>query len=425
MGAPTFMIKPPTPANDIVIIQLQPPPTLRRESGVVWIASPRKKHMQHRIKTRSSENWGDLFRLSNSILPAVFAPCLVLTAWAALVCVFYLVSSIGFLKIWGLPNSVLLITILGSAMSLLLVFRVNTAYDRYYEGRKLWNTVHFQIRNLARFIWIYSASATKEDAARKTSAMYLLIGFAAAIKHALRNEPDHMYDDLGPYIQHVPGFLPKDLRNVRGLPIPLEIIAQLQCFVNKYCTAISSPASMTISALTDCLSSLHRIKTSPIPDAYRIHLKQTVVMYLISLPFQLVASPLQWFTIPFVFFAAMTMLGVEQIGAHIENPFGYDPSDLPQDEFCDSIKAEITQLINSQDSDANSKEWITPCSLEIEFVDPNNLKKVTMAAISAHREQLLSHSVTNGCHGYSFDRLVSVHGMVAKLVGARRLQAEV
>ncbi|KAJ3137218.1 hypothetical protein HK100_000795 [Physocladia obscura] len=305
-------------------------------------------------------------------------------------------------------------------MSLLLIFRVNTAYDRYYEGRKLWNTVHFQIRNLARFIWIYSASTSEEDIARKTSAMYLLIGFASATKHVLRNEPSHLYDDLGPYIRQIPQFSPKIQRVVDGLPIPLEIAIHLQRFLNKYCTA-GYLASATVSGLVDSLSSLHRIKASPIPDAYRIHLKQTVVVYIISLPFQLVASPLQWFTIPFVFFSALTMLGIERIGARIENPFNYDINDLPQDEFCDAITAEIKQIIESEDANEDSKGWITPCSLEIQLVDLENLKKVTIAAILAHKENTVSAATAAQTHGFSFDMLVSVQGMVAKLVGPSHL----
>ncbi|KAJ3135584.1 hypothetical protein HK100_002522 [Physocladia obscura] len=386
------------------------------ESNIEWIKSPRKKRLQHRVSQYSIEHWGDLLRLSNSILPDVFVPSLVLTAWAALVSVFYLVPHVCFLKTWGLPNSILLITILGSAMSLLLVFRVNTAYDRYYEGRKLWNTVHFQIRNLARFIWIYSPSISEEDIFRKTSAMHLLVGFASSTKHALRNEPSHLYDDLGPYIRQIPQFSPKIRRVVGGLPIPLEIAIQLQRFLNKYCTA-GYPASASVSALVDALSSFHRIKASPIPDAFRIHLKQTVVVYIISLPFQLVASPLQWFTIPFVFFSSMIMLGIERIGAKIENPFNYDVNDLPQDEFCDAIAAEIKQIIDSEDANADSKGWITPCSLEIQFVELENLKKLTIAAILAHKENTALTAVTSETHGFSFDMFVSVQGMVAKLVG--------
>ncbi|KAI8607296.1 hypothetical protein BC830DRAFT_1175470, partial [Chytriomyces sp. MP71] len=73
-----------------------------------------------------------------SVIPVVAAPSLGLAAWAAAVSGLYAAYSGpgGWLR--GLPSSQLLITLLGVVMGLLLVFRTNTAYDRFYEGRKTW-----------------------------------------------------------------------------------------------------------------------------------------------------------------------------------------------------------------------------------------------------------------------------------------------
>ncbi|KAJ3135585.1 hypothetical protein HK100_002523 [Physocladia obscura] len=391
------------------------------KASSLWEISPRKRQMQHKIKQYSVDHWGDLFRVSYSVLPSVFLPSIALAAWSTLVCIFYLVPHVNFLQTYGLPNSTLLVTVLGTVMSLLLVFRVNTAYDRFWEGRKLWSTLHFQLRNLARFFWIFAPCETPEDFTRKTNAMNLLIAFAASTKHSLRDEPSHKYIDLGPYLEHIPKYSANAPRIVGGLPIPLEIALHFQKFVDKDCKAVWLLASQAISALADTVTSAHRIKDTPIPAAYRIHLKQTLILYLLSLPFQLVASPLGWFTILIVFFIAMMTLGIEVIGAWIENPFGYDASDLPQDEFCDAIAAEITQIMHSQDRyGAYSKPWLTPCSLEIQRVDLEQLCEVTRTTMAVrHRATSPTETLTN-----NDAELVPVEGMAAKLVGLRPVASQ-
>ena len=98
-----------------------------------------------------------------------------------------------------------------------------------------------------------------------------------------------------------------------------------------------------LSGLTDALSSLERIRTSPIPMAYSIHLKHCLFIYLLAIPFQVgarlgtlrspcllcsldmleysvstqVMNGMYWFTIPTVGTAAFTLLGIESIGRHV------------------------------------------------------------------------------------------------------------
>ncbi len=46
-------------------------------------------------------------------------------------------------------NTMVLHSILGFALSMLLVFRTNTAYDRWWEGRRVWGTMVNHSRSLA------------------------------------------------------------------------------------------------------------------------------------------------------------------------------------------------------------------------------------------------------------------------------------
>jgi putative membrane protein len=95
--------------------------------------------------------------------------------------------------------------------------------------------------------------------------------------------------------------------------------------------------------------------------AYNIHLKQTLVLYLVSLPFQLV-NTCNWATIPIVAIGSFILYGVENIGHEIENPFGYDENDLKLDEFVDKLKMEFLQ-IRGMAPTLDCKNWTVPAEL--------------------------------------------------------------
>ncbi|KAJ3236636.1 hypothetical protein HDU81_010600 [Chytriomyces hyalinus] len=249
-------------------------------------------------------------------------------------------------------------------MGLLLVFRTNTAYDRFYEGRKTWATVQSNLRGLARLIWVGTSPKDEDQRLQRIGAMRLLIAFAAATKHHLRNEGGSDFDDLAPFLDVIPTFaLPKNdssdranavsrasFKNESEGTLPIEIMFHLQKYITHLKATgqidanVQQIASNHTNSLSDCISVFERIRTTPIPVAYEYHLKQTLVVYLLSLPFQIVTT-LQWYTIPATLVAAFTMFGIEAIGGEIENPFGYDANDLPQDEFVDSIRDEVLGMI--------------------------------------------------------------------------------
>ncbi|KAI9340453.1 Bestrophin/UPF0187 [Obelidium mucronatum] len=302
-----------------------------------------------------------------SVVPVVAGPSVALALWAIVVTLAWHWSPAGqWLR--ALPSSQLLITLLGVVMGLLLVFRTNTAYDRFYEGRRVWATAHSNIRSLARLIWVgVKATDPVQVTNHKRGAMNLLIAFAAATKHHMRREDGFLYDDLGPYLAHIPAFAldsqsvdatnnagtsssPINQTGTNTAALPIEIIFRLQKYIKecKDTSQIDANIQLVLSTnantLADCISTFERIRTTPIPIAYELHLKQTLIVYLLSLPFQIV-TVLQWYTIPATLVAAFTMFGIEAIGGEIENPFGFDANDLPQDEFVDTIRDEVQSMM--------------------------------------------------------------------------------
>ncbi|KAI9341167.1 Bestrophin/UPF0187 [Obelidium mucronatum] len=327
-----------------------------------WEPALRKPVLVRPIKHTSKTRWEDIFDIAHSVVPKVIMTSLGLTIWSIVVCVFYLVPSVQTIS---LPNSTLLLSLLGTTVSLLLAFRVNTAYDRFWEGRKVWSTLHFNIRQAARLICVYCKPKNDHELDRRQDALHLLIAFASAVKHELRNEHKKTYSDLGPYLQNsLQEFNPHS--QLKG---SLQILLALQSFIGDK-TAVFSPLTGAINNLNECVSSFERIRYTPVPAAYTIHLHQALVVYMIGFPFQLVPSALGWFTIPVVAIISFVVLGVETTAQDIENPFGFDPNDLPQDIYCDTIATEITDFLERcNDSRNGLHDWISPYTLDDNVVD--------------------------------------------------------
>ncbi|CAG8530656.1 9157_t:CDS:2 [Funneliformis mosseae] len=312
-------------------------------------------------------------RWKGSVIPKVLPSTIVVTIIAVIVCIIQLVVGI---KI-SIQSS--FITILGFVVGLLLTYRTNTAYDRYWEGRRLWSTMVVSIRNLTRNIWVNIQEGDDEinDLLEKKTAINLLLGFAVATKHYLREEEGSQYADLKPLISNIktslPGFKPLDEQDLSENEIktgkrtskklfalnekppsinhnlPLEISHYISSYIDdqrrKDKVDAPSVTSMygALNTLVDCLTQFERILRSPIPLAYSIHLSQTVWIYCLSLPFQLVDT-VKYVTIPIVFFATLVLMGIMQIGEEIENPFGYDENDLDLDDFCGILKRELNTI---------------------------------------------------------------------------------
>jgi len=98
------------------------------------------------------------------------------------------------------------------------------------------------------------------------------------------------------------------------------------------------------SSLSDQLTAMERIATTPIPSFYRVHLKQCVTLYLCALPSTLV-NDLGWKMVPVVTVVAITLMGIEGIADEIEMPFGTDQCDLPLDRYCAELKNEVEYVI--------------------------------------------------------------------------------
>ncbi|KAG9012686.1 hypothetical protein FRB94_005296 [Tulasnella sp. JGI-2019a] len=108
-------------------------------------------------------------------------------------------------------------------------------------------------------------------------------------------------------------------------------------------SAMATGFNNALVSMQDALVNLERIRTTPIPFAYQTHLRMSIWLYLIFLPFE-VYQAFKWLTVPCVIFAAFLYLGFLEIGQEIENPFNYDENDLDLDHFCLTIQRELAEI---------------------------------------------------------------------------------
>ncbi|NJK61156.1 MAG: hypothetical protein HC918_14250 [Oscillatoriales cyanobacterium SM2_1_8] len=226
-------------------------------------------------------------------------------------------------------------------LGLLLVFRTNTAYERYWDGRKAWGVIVSATRNLGRTLAIGVAAPESSAQAAQTKALYLLAAFALTTKNYLRGEPATA--DIPPQ------FLGEEQLDSIPRP-PLHLANRLAAYLQSQYRgghlneSQLATAQTTLDDLVANFTACERIQRTPLPLAYSIHLKQLLLLYNLSLPFQVVATFL-WLTPIMVAAISFTILGVEEIGLQIEDPFGRDANDLPLDSLCTMLVDEIEALI--------------------------------------------------------------------------------
>jgi putative membrane protein len=240
-------------------------------------------------------------------------------------------------------------------LSLLLVFRTNTAHERFWEGRKLWGAMVNVVRNLARGIWIIIEERESKDRVDKEAAMRLVVAFATAMKLHLRRDPINA--ELEP--------LMSSLQYQQILQVnhsPLEIAFWIGDYLqHQYDRKQINVFQLTtlhamLDEMVDILGGCERILKTPLPLVYTVALKTLLIAYFTLLPLQMVGG-LTWWTGPVVTFVSLLLFAINEVGAEIEEPFGHDANDLPLDFICNTIRRNIEDLIEQAPSSRHIVDW--------------------------------------------------------------------
>lgn len=225
-------------------------------------------------------------------------------------------------------------------MFLLLAFRANQAYDRFWEGRRAWSRLRDISRDFARFICAHTRVENDDDAADRRRAVSFITCFAIATKLHLRNERDINRDfkALGMDI------CPQDVANISkadNMPIFCQDVLSyyLEDQTQKKNLAelsLSDINAVCVGPMSDSLGTCERIANTPIPLSYVLQLRVLLMLWLLLFPLHIVAF-YGWWTIPLACLISFAVLGIEAMSSEIEHPFGYDRNDLNLCEFTREI----------------------------------------------------------------------------------------
>jgi putative membrane protein len=246
--------------------------------------------------------------------------------------------------VWPIAIPSLLHSLVGLALGLLLVFRTNASYDRFWEGRKLWGGIVNETRNIVREA--APLLRNNRELLFELTRWTALFPYAAA--SSLRGQ-----NGLGPLAAGLP---PAEVAAVdKSQHSALAVAARMTLALNRAREAglisdiIYTNIDQNTRLLVDYLGGCERIRKTPLPFAYVVHLRRALVLYCYTLPFALVSS-YGWYTIADVLVISYVFFGIEEIGVEIEGPFGNDDNDLPLEDICETIQRNVYAIAELESS---------------------------------------------------------------------------
>jgi putative membrane protein len=236
-------------------------------------------------------------------------------------------TQLPFVKNIGVMHS-----LLGFVISMLLVFRTNTSYDRWWEGRKLLGALVNVSRNLS--MKIKALNLGPEEIAFFN---YAIPKFAFALKEHLREKRLYGKDSVLIEIKegaHFPNQIASGIVSRVYLLQAKNLISPQQLMI----------LTEDLNQFTNICGGCERIRNTPIPYSYSAFIKKFVFFYVITMPFGLVFS-LGYYMVPIVPFILYVLTSLELIAEQIENPFGLDANDLPVDDICNNIEKHTAEIL--------------------------------------------------------------------------------
>ncbi|MEJ6584155.1 MAG: bestrophin family ion channel [Crocinitomicaceae bacterium] len=226
---------------------------------------------------------------------------------------------------------------IGFAFSMLLVFRINSAYDKWWEGRKMWGALVNNCRNFALKI---KAFVPQSEIEAKDKLYDWMAAFPKSLKFHLRDEVEinglPISDELKKVLfgkKHIPNAIAGEIYVLlKGLKDKKHLSEEEMLMLDK-----------EVKSLTDILGACERIKSTPIPYSYNMFLKKLILVFILLTPLAFVEA-LHYWTIGLTVLVFYIFVGLEYISEEIEEPFGTDNNDLPLDDLANKILENITEI---------------------------------------------------------------------------------
>ena len=262
--------------------------------------------------------------------------------WKEIIYIGVFTSALAYVEISYFPNALVLkelisvYSLIGFVISLLLVFRTNTAYDRWWEGRRKWGELVNDTRNLA-----IKLSAILPETEDRKFFKRMIPNFVFAAKEHLRKGV--LFEELELSASEL-----EILSKKNHVPLAIAEIMYKQLVELKKAGKISEEEYITldknINAFMDALGACERIKNTPIPFSYSLFIKKFIFIYVTTLPLAFVTQ-FGYFSALIATFVFYVLVSMEVLAEEIEDPFGSDDNDLPTDTICERIRANVQEVL--------------------------------------------------------------------------------
>lgn len=257
-----------------------------------------------------------------------------------------IITHFGAIKLSGfLPDMPLTIpAFLGTSISVLLSFKMNQSYDRWWEARKIWGAITNDSRSL--IIQLQALLGVDQAHIIKKIA-YLQIAWCYSLGNILRGTPDSTENlehllaktDLGKISKHnnyalaIVQLITTDIKELR-LNNTIDIHAHIHF-------------QETIIRLTDSMGSAERISKTVFPSTYRFVLHLMIYIFVITLAISLTGNNII-FVLPLLLLISAGFFTIEKIAYHLQDPFRNRPSDVPVTDIAKTIEINIRQLLDEE-----------------------------------------------------------------------------
>jgi putative membrane protein len=231
----------------------------------------------------------------------------------------------------------------GAVLGLVLVFRTNAGYDRWWEARRLCGSIVNQSRNS----FIIVANYGNNNPQWQRAINKWLISFSFATKESLRGQKN--FSDIADILSEAEI---TELKNAQNAP--LFVANKIAALLNQAHQQHIMDKLLLIELekhrglLIDCLGGCERILKTPMPLVYAIKVRRFILTYLLLLPFSLI-DQIGLMSAIVVGLVAYPLLSLDRIGLELQNPFVKKSlSHLPLETICQTIKSNALAISNSQ-----------------------------------------------------------------------------
>jgi putative membrane protein len=239
------------------------------------------------------------------------------------------------------------LALFGSAIGIVVAFRNQSAYARWWEARILWGSVVNNSRSWARQVTTGMLSLKADEAAEMKQMQRRMVYLQIAYVHALRQ---HLRK-LEPWRELAPLLEERELEALRvekNVPLTIqEWMGQLllECQAREWIDALQWRAmDESLNDLADAQGGAERIKNTPMPKQYEYFPQLFVHIYCVLLPLALVTN-MGWLTPLGSTLVGFIFLALNQIGRDLEDPFENTIFDVPLTSITTTIEINLRQLL--------------------------------------------------------------------------------